>query len=82
MDQRLSRIEEKLDRHTDILAGIQGNLQEHMRRTEIAESNIDKLAGAMAPIQEHVALTRASSKLITGLIAIAGAVAAIWQLYK
>lgn len=82
MDQKLSRIEDKLDKHTEALSIIQGNLQEHMRRTEIAETNIENLAKSMAPVQEHVALMRASSKLITVVIAIVGAVAALWQVFR
>lgn len=80
MDVRFDKIEDKLDRHSDALSSIQANLQEHMKRTEIAENNIEKLALAMAPVQEHVALVNASGKLITALVAIVGAIAAIWQL--
>lgn len=82
MDMKLSRLEDKLDKHSDILSSIQGNLQEHMRRTQIAEDNIGKIAESIAPIQEHVALIRASGKIVTVITVIVGTVAALWQAFK
>jgi hypothetical protein len=64
MDERLLRLEEKLDKVVDTQAEIKADLQEHMRRTLIAESNIDKLAQNMAPVQEHVAFIRVLGRLI------------------
>lgn len=82
MEHRLGRIEDRLEKHSDILTDIQGNLQEHMRRTQIAENNIEAIAKSIAPIQEHVALMNGLGKIILGLSAIVGAVAAVWLLFK
>lgn len=82
MDDKLIRIEDRLERHSEILSNINGNLQEHMRRTQIAEENIEKLSNAMAPVQEHVALIRASGKILTAAVAVVGLATAIWQLLK
>lgn len=79
MEQRLNRIEEKLDRIVDIQAEMRADIAEHIRRTEIAESNIEKLSNNIKPIQEHVAFIRGIGKLITILLAAAAAVATIWQ---
>jgi hypothetical protein len=80
MDERLLRLEEKLDKVVDTQAEIKADLQEHMRRTLIAESNIDKLAANMAPVQEHVAFIRVLGRLSSIIIGIAGAVAAFLAL--
>lgn len=76
MEERLTRLENKLDKITDVQSQIQANLQEHMRRTLIAESNIDKLAMNMAPVQEHVAFVSVMGKILTILAAVGSAVAA------
>lgn len=76
MDERITRIENKLDKIVDLQGDMKADLQEHIRRTEIAEGNIDKLALAMAPVQEHVAFIRVITKLISGAVAVAAVVAA------
>lgn len=82
MDERLLRLEEKLDKVVDTQSEIRADLQEHMRRTEIAEINIEKLAQLMAPVQEHVAFIKVLGKLLTTAGVIAGIVAALLSLDK
>jgi len=82
MEERLLRLEEKLDRIVDTQAQIQANLQEHMRRTEIAEDNIEKLATNMAPVQEHVAFIRGASKLAGVILTILSIVVGYLKLRK
>lgn len=38
-------------------------LEEHMRRTEVAEHNIDKIAESIKPIQTHVALVESGFRI-------------------
>lgn len=81
MDERLSRIEQKLDKLTEIQTYIQMDVAEHIRRTEIAEDNIKEIAKEIKPIQEHVAFLRISGKLLGTLAAIAAVITTIWQLF-
>jgi hypothetical protein len=73
----LGRIEDKLEKHSELLTHIYGNLQEHMRRTAIAETNIENLARAMGPVQEHVAFIKVVGKLLALLATLAAIYAAI-----
>ena len=82
MDPRIDRIEEKLDRIVDTQGEMRADLQEHMRRTEIAEENVERLAMAMAPVQEHVATVRALTRLLSAALALAGVVAAFLAIRK
>lgn len=81
MEERLNRIEEKLDRIVESQGAMQGDIREHIRRTAIAEDNIEKLSKAMAPVQEHVAFVRGLGKLLTILGTLIGGLAAIWQTF-
>lgn len=81
MEQRLDRIEQKLDKVVEIQADMTASLREHIRRTEIAEFNIEQLAQSIKPIQEHVALIRGFGKLITAIITGLASLAAVWQIF-
>jgi nitrogen fixation/metabolism regulation signal transduction histidine kinase len=80
MDDRLLRIEDKIDRLVEVQTLIQLDVAEHIRRTEIAENNIQQIAKEIKPIQEHVAFLRISGKLIAALAALAAVITSIWQL--
>jgi hypothetical protein len=80
VDQRLNKLEEKIDRMIDHQSVIRADLQEHMRRTEIAETNIEKIADAIRPIQSHVAFVSGLGKLLTIIGTLAGGLATVWQL--
>lgn len=82
MEERLNRLEEKLDRIVESQSSIGANLQEHMRRTAIAEENIEKLAESMAPVQKHVALVQGLGSIVAWLLGIATAVATIYAAMK
>lgn len=79
MEQRLNRIEEKLDKLVELQSEIRIDVSEHIRRTQIAEENIEKLSNSMQPVQEHVAFIRGLGKLITILLAAGAAVITMWQ---
>jgi hypothetical protein len=74
---RFDRIEERLDRIVDVQSGMQADIREHMRRTEIAESNIEKLAASIAPVQEHVAFVRVLGKFLAVVATVAAIYAAV-----
>lgn len=76
MDSRLDRLEEKLDRIVDVQSDMRADIREHMRRTEIAETNIENIAETIRPIQEHVAFIRVSSRLLALLATLAAVYAA------
>lgn len=76
MEERFNRIETKIDKIVELQSDIRIDLSEHIRRTEIAESNINKLAVQIAPIQEHVAFIRVSGRILTVLLSIASVIAA------
>lgn len=78
MDERLLRIEDKLDKTLDTQQEIKLNLAEHMRRTQLAEVAIEELSEAIKPIQEHVALIRGVSKLFAWMLGIAATVVTIF----
>jgi chromosome segregation ATPase len=83
MDERqLSRIEEKLDRldrrvdHVDsTLARQEGHLEEHIRRTELAEKAIAHLRKEIEPLKAHVAKWAGAGKVL----AVAGALVALFE---
>lgn len=79
MESRFDRIEEKLDKISELQADMGASLREHIRRTEIAELNIESLAKEMKPIQEHIASVRGFGKIVLALSAIGAAIATIWQ---
>jgi hypothetical protein len=79
LDERLDRIEGKLDKLSDIQVNIQVDVAEHIRRTNIAEANIDKLSEALQPIRTHVI---AVQTIITAAAWIIGIVATIATIYS
>lgn len=74
---RLERIEDKIDKITDIQSQMQIDVANHILRTRIAEENIEKLADRIAPIQHHVALVSGAGKLLTVLLSILSVIAAV-----
>ncbi len=79
MDSRLDRIEEKLDKIADIQTQIQVDVAEHIRRTEIAETNIEKLSEALQPVRTHVTMVQT---IITAIAWTLGTVATIATVYS
>lgn len=82
MDERLKRIESKIDKLDDRLDSLdktsvkqEQNLAEHMRRTELAEANIDSIRDELKPVQRHVAMLEGILKFI-GLVGTLVAIAA------
>ncbi len=66
---KLDKIEDKLDSQNSILMVQQTLLDEHIRRTELAEENIRLLRKELKPVQDHVVMMQSGLKMI-GLIGI------------
>lgn len=71
-----TRIEEKLDKIADklevlnvISAKQEVNINEHIRRTDLAEKNIEYLREELRPVQKHVFRVEGITKLV-GLLGI------------
>jgi hypothetical protein len=81
MANQMDRIEERLDRMTELQAEMNGSLREHMRRTEIAESHIDLIVEELKPVQKHVVLVQGIGTIVLALTAVGAAIATIWQTF-
>lgn len=80
MDDRLKRIENKLDKVVDDIGEIkettakqQVSLDYHIKRTDMLEKKLE-------PVEEHVQLVSSVFKVIGGLAIIAGIVSVIFQI--
>ena len=78
MQEQLDKIEEKLDRVESKLSSIDvtlakqaKDLEHHIYRTDLAETNIELLRSEMQPVKKHVALMDASLKVIGAIASIA-----------
>lgn len=82
MEERMIRLESKLDKIVETQAEIKADLQEHMRRTEIAELGIDKLSEAIRPLQKHKVLVDGLGSILAWLLGIGAALATIYAAVK
>lgn len=87
--EKLKGIEERLDEHTKILASVDKTLalqaqqlEQHMRRTDLAEENIKMLREEFKPVEGHVIFINKLSKLFTLTIASASALFAGIEVVK
>ena len=79
MDDRLERIENKLDKVVDQIGEInettakqQVSLEYHIKRTDLLEKKLE-------PVEAHVSLVSALFKIIAGIAVLAGIVQVILQ---
>jgi len=82
MDDRLERIENKLDKVVDNISEInattakqQVSLDYHIKRTDLLEKKLE-------PVEEHVALMSSVFKIVAGLTLVAGLVQVILQIIQ
>lgn len=80
INSKLDKMAEKLDRMSDTMTVIQVsqgkmevNVDEHIRRTGIAEDNIAMIRSEMKPIQEHVTQVQTITKFAMWIIGGIGA---------
>jgi len=82
LDERLDRIENKLDKLSDVQVQIQVDVAEHIRRTNIAEANIDKITEALQPVKKHVTMVETVVIAFAWIIGIIGAIATVYSALK
>jgi flagellar motor component MotA len=70
IEQKINKLDERLDSIDVNLAVYNEQLKEHIRRTELLEEDV-------SPIKEHVSEVRGFIKLISAAAAILGIVAAV-----
>jgi predicted nucleic acid-binding Zn-ribbon protein len=77
MQEQLDKIEEKVDRIEEKISNIDitlakqaKDLEHHIYRTDLAESNIELLRSEIEPVKKHVALMDASLKVIGAIATI------------
>lgn len=75
LEDQLDRIEQKLDENTAQTIANTVNLNEHMRRTAVLETEIAK---RLPPLEQHVAAWAGASKVMAvvgSILAMLGAIA-------
>jgi predicted nucleic acid-binding Zn-ribbon protein len=73
-DSKFSKIESKIDRIADKISNIdvtlvkqQASIDEHIRRTNIAEENIRMIRKELVPVHKHINMLQGGAK-VTGII--------------
>lgn len=79
MDDKFDKIQESLQSIDKTLVKQSAQLEEHMRRTELAEESIKELGQALQPMQRHVALVEGGLKAV---VAIGGALGLAFSLIQ
>lgn len=86
-DEILARVEAKLDRVSekqtdmnDTLIRQQGILNEHMRRTGLAEEGISIIRKEMEPLKAHVAAWGGAGKVLVVVSVVVGIAFTVWKL--
>jgi hypothetical protein len=87
MKDQLDKIEAKVDKIEDSISSIDvtlakqaKDLEHHIYRTDLAESNIELLRSEMMPVKKHVALMDASLKIIGAVASIVTFIAGVYKL--
>jgi predicted nucleic acid-binding Zn-ribbon protein len=70
IEEKLDKVEEKLSSIDVTLAKQAKDLEHHIYRTDLAESNIELLRTEMQPVKKHVALMDASLKVIGAIASV------------
>lgn len=81
----LVRLENKLDKVTDVQISHGEILTDHVRRSKANEENIELLRSEFAPVKSHVALWGVVGKLVMGFaafVSLAGTLVGIWAVFK
>jgi hypothetical protein len=72
LDARLTRIEDKLDRNTEVTIENTSVLAEHQRRSVALEQYVQKLEADVKPLKMHVAMWAGVSKALVTMGALVG----------
>lgn len=65
IDTKIDEIKEKLNDHEIILNKQQNNIEEHMRRTDIAEERLENFEKEVKPILEGISGLKTLAKVIS-----------------
>jgi hypothetical protein len=77
LDEKLDKITDKLNSIDITLVKQEMNLQEHMKRTELAEISLGVLKDELKPVQAHVLIMNNIFKVIGVLTTFLGFIGAI-----
>ena len=69
-EEKIEKLDTRLDSIDINLAKQESNLREHMRRTQLAEENIELLRTEIKPLSHHVATINNIAKIISALAAV------------
>jgi hypothetical protein len=78
---KLDSIDGRLSAIDVTLAKQEVNLQEHMRRTELLETEVSDVRVAMEPVQDHVKIVNGILKFIGFLAVLAGLLTALAKFF-
>lgn len=82
IDNKIDRLDNRLDGVEKIQVKQEANLGEHMRRTDLAEESIQLLREDLKPVQTHVSYMNGFLKGIGILATLAGIGAAALEIVK
>lgn len=74
IDNKLEGVNERLTNLDVTSAKQEVSLENHIRRTEIAEESIEIIRGEMQPIKKHIHMVEGAFKLLGGISLVAGIV--------
>ena len=78
---KLDKLDDRLDSVDRTLVKQEANLAEHMRRTELLESQHERLYSDLEPVKAHVNQVKAGIKILAFVVPIVGGlVAALYKL--
>lgn len=80
IEEKVDKIEEKISNIDVTLAKQAKDLEHHIYRTDLAESNLELLREEMKPVKKHVALMDTSLKVIGAIASVITFAVGIYKL--
>lgn len=79
IDTKIDEIKEKLNDHEVILTKQQNNIEEHMRRTDIAEERLENFEKEVKPILEGISGLKTLAKIISFVSVLAYSISRLFR---
>lgn len=79
IDTKIDEIKEKLNDHEIILNKQQNNIEEHMRRTDIAEERLENFEKEVKPILEGISGLKTLAKIISFVSVLAYSISRLFR---
>lgn len=79
IDTKIDEIKEKLNDHEIILTKQQNNIEEHMRRTDIAEERLENFEKEVKPILEGISGLKTLAKVISFVSVLAYSISRLFR---